>query len=98
MGILNNVTERLAGTRGTEVTVVLGANAVNQAVDISPLTLITAFRVVSSTTSDIRGRQGGTTEGSVAIQPGVSRDGLAIDSLFLSSVSGGTVVIEFQGR
>lgn len=98
MSILNS-TERLPATRISQATNVLAAASSNVPVNIAPLTYVSGFRVVSVSVGDVMLRAGTVTETAIGpLVAGQDRLNVALDALYLSSVTGGTVVLELWGR
>lgn len=95
--MLQHIHERLPITRLVQKTITLPASSTDAPVDVAPLFHICSV-VVKSAPADATMKFGGTMEGSIPIVAGETRSDLAINSLFLSSVTGGSVVLEVHGR
>lgn len=95
--MLNTFYENLPTTRIVQRTTVLGPGETNTLVSIAPLTLVQVI-VVKATTLNATMRVSGVTEEAIPILLNEVRDGLAVDTIHLSTTAAGSVILELQGR
>lgn len=95
--MLDYVHNRFPITRLVHKSLTLPASSSNVVVDVSPLFHVCTV-VVKSAPADATMKFGGTSESAIPIVAGEVRSNLAVESLFLSSAAGGSVVLEVHGR
>lgn len=96
MSILKH-TEILPITRIEHVQIVLSPGTSNLLVPLSNVTYIQTV-VVKECPADATIRHGASTESAIPIVSQEVRDGLAFDSLYITSTTGGSLELEVQGR